>query len=275
MKTYTLIITLFLFNIAYSQNNSVNNNLNTVKVQLKKGDTIHKKIILFFNNEALENHEYLRFRIDDFDWDNLTLLKNGIETTDEYFIVNANSNKEVISFDFFQKDNATSGVYRFNIMLDDQSNHLSGEGNIEYKNPKSKGFRMTTYVIPKTLMELIMSYSIIGVIFLLFLGLIIFILLKQKEFKYGILTFSHPVNDEVSLKRYKRKFIFKRIYKEEDTSVNFYLVKGKKGLPKVYAIDGCNIEFEDDFVSNPYQIEQRGIEIKIENDKDYVTFFYN
>ena len=260
-KTLYIIFLSFLFlNFSYGQE----------EVVLIKGDTIHKKINLTFNQEAIKLNEYLIFKINDnFDFKNLTLLVNNKETSTTNFKIYATETNISVPVDFFLKEKASAGNYTFSAKLIETSTKL--KNNVEYKGKKE--FKPIILVKEKTSNEKLIQYLIYGVVGLLSLLIFYFIYLKSKEFKKGIIQLTHPYNEEFYLNRYKRKFKFKDVV-NEDMGLDFYLTKGSNGRAKIYAFGTAMIEVNGEVKSNGYLLFLDD-EVKISNDNNKIVFIYN
>ncbi|MBL4746252.1 MAG: hypothetical protein JKY08_07765 [Flavobacteriaceae bacterium] len=186
MNKYLLSLSLFSFFVishSFSQG-----------IEFKKGDTIHKEVILIFNDYAISNQEYITFEINkDFDFKNLTLLFNDVKTIDKIFKIPAKKNKEIVSFKFFLNNGAGKGNYKFSI---DSIKPSSGFKNQSIKYVSGiKIFTDTDYIYPKTFSDILLYYlKIVGGV-LLVIFIIYFILsrdnmpLGNKTFIKGMITY--------------------------------------------------------------------------------------
>ncbi|AXG69988.1 hypothetical protein KORDIASMS9_02217 [Kordia sp. SMS9] len=268
MKQHIFSLLVFIFftpNISFSQEEAIN---------LKRGDTIHKKIKLSFNETAVKENEYVIFEInDDFDFKNLILLINGKKWDKKTFKVEATNKHVSTTIHITPKKDVKSGNYNFNVKVLEASRLL--ENNIEYKQNKKQGFKHLTYVVPESFKESLIRYCFYGLIVIATFLMLVFFVRRNQKFKRGIISLKYPYEQEIHLKKYDRKFSYKYVV-DADTLTDFYLTKGQNGNPKIHTTqENAMIEVNNEVVPNGYLLQMQDV-IKVSNDNnDYIKFIYN
>jgi len=262
-NTYLLILVSLLYSsFSFSQEETID---------LKRGDTIHKKIILQFNETAIGGQESLTFKInDDFDFDNLTLLINDKETKGKTFEIRATQRKDTlinIPISIVPKKNASSGDYYFSLKIVGSSNAL--KGNIEYK--KRKEFKRFTYSISKSTGEIVLT--VILVLLVLILGTWIFLILlrKSRKFKKGSIHIIEPSSQNYNL-RGKIEFNSSKEGCFTETGIYFIIKKGKHGTIRIRKLSENTTLYINDKLKTKSELIGKNHVVKLKKDDIVIIF---
>jgi hypothetical protein len=200
------------------------------EMTLQKGDTIQAGIKLHFNQEAINNDDYLIFKINnDFDFKNLILQVDGEQITQTTFTIkatqqNGNTPKN-IPINILSKNKASSGTYQFSLELKESSNGL--KKNITYIEAHKISLKNINVPKPDWI-----NYLIYGSIALIIVMLLYIFYKKSITFSKGNIHVSEPISQNYKLKG-KTSFDSIKEGCAVDTGISFVIKKAKGNKLKI------------------------------------------